>query len=190
MSNRTIYEVKLLDLLPENLRTNPDIVAASKAVDSGFLVIAEQAKDLVILPRVNQQPEPILDHLAYYLHVDFYDQSLSIETKRKLVQESVYIHQIKGTPRAVEVLIETLFDEGEVVEWFDYGGAPYMFRVETPNESVTQERASDFIRALDSVKNIRSHLESVIILQIEKMNLFYGGFVHIGSYETYKQVGD
>jgi len=188
--SKTIYDLSVLDLLPENIKNDPDMKAASKSIDAGFLVLAEKSKDLVMLPRVHEQPEPILDHLAYYLHVDFYDRTLDIETKREIVQNSVYLHQIKGTPRAVEVLIQTLFGEGEVEEWFDYGGDPYRFRVVTPNESVTQERASEFIRALDSVKNLRSHLDNVIILQQEKLSLYFAGFVHQGSFETYKQVGD
>ncbi|MGO4890281.1 phage tail protein I [Anaerobacillus sp. MEB173] len=190
MSNRTIYELPLIELLPENLRSNPDIIAASKAVDSGFLAIVDDVEKLIMLPRVNSMCEDILDHLAYFLHVDFYDQSLDIDTKRKLVQESVYLHQIKGTPKAVEILIETLFDEGEVTEWFEYGGDPYTFRVVTTNKSVTNERAEEFVRALNTVKNRRSHLDSVIILQTEQMDIYYGGFLHVGSYETYKQVGE
>lgn len=188
--NRTIYEVSVLDLLPENLRNDPDIIAASKAIDTGFFAVADEVKDITVIPRVSDVNEDMLDHLAYFFHVDFYDRSLDVEVKRKLVKESVYIHQIKGTPRAVELLIETLFDEGKVEEWFEYGGTPYRFRVITTNESVTTDRAADFIRALDSVKNIRSHLDSVIIEQVEKMDLIHAGFVHVGSYESYEQVGD
>lgn len=188
--SKTIYDVSLLDLLSDNLKYNPDVIAASKALDTGFLVIAEKSKDLVMLPRVKSQPEEILDHLANYLHVDFYDSYLDLETKRELVQESVYLHQIKGTPKAVELLIQTLFDEGEVEEWFDYGDDPYKFRVVTTNQSVTQDRATEFIRALDTVKNLRSHLDSVVIIQRERMDLYFAGVVHQANFETYRQVGD
>lgn len=188
MSKHTIYEVQLTDLLPQSLKNDPDMIAASKAVDIGFLLLVDLSKKLIVLPRVDDQPEEILDHLAYYLHVDFYDLSMPIETKRQLVKGSVYIHQIKGTPRAVELLIETLFDEGIVEEWFEYDGNPYRFRVITSNQSATNEKAEEFIRALNTVKNTRSHLDSVIILQSEKMNLYWGGFVHIGSNEEYRQV--
>lgn len=183
-----MYEVPLLDLLPNSLKHDPDIIAASRAIDTGFLLLADEVNNLILLPRVNELSEDLLDHLAYYLHVDFYDRSLEIETKRKLVNDSVYLHQIKGTPKAVEHLIETLFNEGQVQEWFEYGGDPYTFRVITSNPAVSNERASEFIRALDSVKNMRSHLESVILEQTENVNLYFGGNVHVGSYETYRQV--
>lgn len=188
MTKNTIYEVQLLDILPDNLKKDPDMIAAAKAVDLGFSVLVNSVKKVIILPRINELESDVLDHVAYFLHVDFYDRTLDVETKRKLILESVYIHQIKGTPRAVEILIETLFDEGVVEEWFDYGDTPYRFRVVTSNQSVTHERAEEFIRALNTVKNRRSTLDSVVILQSESMNLYWGGFVHEGSFEEHRQV--
>jgi phage tail P2-like protein len=188
MTKNSIYEVQLLDILPDSIKHDPDIIAASKAIDIGFAVLVNEAKKVIILPRIDELESDVLDHVAYFFHVDFYDVSMDVETKRKLIKESVYLHQIKGTPRAVEILIETLFDEGTVEEWFDYGDTPYRFRVVTSNQSVTQERAEEFVRALNTVKNKRSTLDSVVILQSEKMDLFWGGFVHEGSFETYRQV--
>lgn len=186
--SKTIYDVRLVDLLPESLKNDPDIIAASKAVDLSFSVVANAVNKALILPRIDQLESDVLDHVAYFFHVDFYDRSLDIETKRRLIKESVYIHQVKGTPAAVEILIETLFDEGVVEEWFDYGGSPYRFRVVTSNQSVTQERAEEFIRALNTVKNARSHLDNVIILQNEQMKLRFAGIVHEGIHEVYRQV--
>jgi len=186
--NRTIRDIKLIELLPENLKYDPDIKAAAESVDLGFLKIADEVNNIIIIPRVDEVSEGLLDHLAYYFHVDFYDLTLAIETKRKLVKESVYIHQIKGTPLAVETLIQTLFDEGEVSEWFEYGDTPYRFRVITSNETVTTSKAGEFIRALDTVKNVRSTLDRVVILQSEKMVIYWGGLVHMGSKEEYRQV--
>ncbi|WP_162985594.1 phage tail protein I [Virgibacillus halodenitrificans] len=184
--NRKINESSLTDILPENLRSDPDIIAATKAIDLGFLELTDEVNNIMILPNVNNASNAVLDHLAYYFHVDFYDVDMNVETKRKLINESVYLHQIKGTPLAVETLIQTLFSEGEVVEWFDYGDTPYRFRVLTSNRSVTTDKAEEFIRALDSVKNRRSTLDKVVLLQVEQMDIYWAGFVHQGSKEEYR----
>lgn len=184
--NRTIQDIKLIELLPENLRYDPDIKAAAEVIDLGFLTLADEVENIIIIPSVDKVSEEVLDHLAYFFHVDFYNLTFDIETKRNLVQESVYIHQIKGTPLAVEILIQSLFGDGEVSEWFDYGDTPYRFRVITSNESITTDKAEEFIRALDSVKNARSVLDRVILLQSERMDLYWGGFVHQGSKEEYR----
>lgn len=186
--SKSIFDVQLMDILPESLKMDPDIIAASRAVDLGFSVLVNAVDKALILPRIDQLESDVLDHVAYFFHVDFYDRSLDIETKRKLIKESVYIHQIKGTPAAVEILIETLFDEGTVEEWYEYGDTPYRFRVVTSNQSVTQERAEEFVRALNTVKNKRSTLDRVVVLQSENMNLYWGGIVHQGIHEEYRQV--
>ncbi|MFT5873856.1 MAG: P2-related tail formation protein [Clostridium sp.] len=179
---------KLLDILPPNLRNDPDIMAASKAVDIEFSNVVNSIKNVFTIADIKNASSDIVDHIAIESHTDFYDYNLDIEIRRALAEKAIELHMNKGTPSAVEKLIATLFDEGEVVEWYDYNGDPYMFRVITNNELVTTELATEFIRALDSVKNKRSWLEKVIIMQKENMNLFFAGIIHTGDYITVKQV--
>jgi len=183
-----IYNVKLLDIIPPNLKHDPDIIAASKAIDNEFSMVVTKAKECIILPRIDELDSDIIDILAWEMHIDFYDPTLPLDTRRQLVKNSLRWHQMKGTPSAVEELISTLFDEGRVEEWFEYGGEPYTFRVVTNNSSVTQDRAMEFIKALNSVKNARSWLDRVIITQMEDMQLYFAGIVHTGDNLTIRQV--
>lgn len=179
---------KLLDILPPNIRNDPDIIAASKAVDKEFTNMVNSIKNVFTIADIKNASSDVVDHIAIESHSDFYDLNLDIEIRRALAENAIELHMNKGTPAAVEKLIATLFDEGEVVEWFEYGGDPYTFRVITNNDLVTTELATEFIRALDSVKNKRSWLEKVILMQKEKMNLFFAGIIHTGDYITVKQV--
>jgi len=43
--SKTIYDVTLLELLPENLRSDPDIIAASKALDEEYRQLAQSIKN-------------------------------------------------------------------------------------------------------------------------------------------------
>lgn len=183
-----IYNISVLDLLPPNLKQDPDIIAASKSIDDEFLLVVNEAKQCILLPRIDELGSDIVDLLAWQLHVDFYDSTLPIEVKRELVKNSKKWHMEKGTPSAVEELISTVFDYGHVIEWFDNGGKPYTFQVETTNESVTISKAQQFIRALDSVKNKRSWLDKVIILLSENMDLYFAGVVHTGDFITIQEV--
>ncbi|QKS70265.1 phage tail protein I [Paenalkalicoccus suaedae] len=184
---KTLSTVTTLELLPENLREDQDIIAASKSLDKRDQLILNFVTNLNILPRVDELSDELLDHVAYFFHVDFYDQSFEREVKIELINESIYLHRIKGTPRAVELLVEKLFGQGIVEEWYEYGGEPYTFRVITNNPEVTQERAAEFVRAVNTVKNARSHLDSVILQQREEMDLLFAAVVHEGSKETYSQ---
>lgn len=183
-----IFNVNLLDIMPESLKNDPQVQALCGAITPEIQAISNEIPQCILLPRIDDLPGDVVDLLAWHFHVDFYDTALPIEIKRQLVKKSMLWHKRKGTPSAVEELISTLFDEGKVVEWFEYGGQPYYFKVVTNNESVTQERAAEFTKALESVKNKRSWLEKVEITQSEKMNLYLAGVVHVGDFETIRQV--
>lgn len=111
--------------------------------------------------RTDELPEKTLDLLAWQWHVDFYEPlGMDIETKRRLIKNSIPWHRIKGTPAAVEQVVSTAFDTSTVKEWFEYGGKPYYFKIitedVTTNTDTIEERMK---RAIKSVKNTRSWLE-------------------------------
>ncbi|GAQ24209.1 phage tail protein I [Tepidanaerobacter syntrophicus] len=158
-----IYEVKLLDLLPPNLRHDPDIIAASKAVDDEFLLVVNEAKHCIIMPRIDELESDLVDLLAWERHVDFYDTSLPLEIRRTLVKNSIRWHKRKGTPAAVEEIVTEIFGKGQVEEWFEYDGKPYMFKIHTRDLIDSEEKYTKIIDAINTVKNTRSWLEKIVI---------------------------
>ena len=100
----------------------------------------------------------IVDELAWQFHCDYYDKSADIQTKKNLVKQSIKIHRTKGTPQAVIDLLRTAFPSDTILlEWFDYGGEPFHFKILTSAfEGYDEEK---FLQALNSVKNARSYLE-------------------------------
>lgn len=174
----------LIKLFPNSLQHDEFVIALIEAFEIQIKELYEEFLSLV----TDDLPDILVDYLAFEKHVDFYDDTLPIEIKRTLVKESIHMHRIKGTKAAIELLIQTVFGDGQVEEWFDYDGTPYTFRVLTSNSSATTEKAVEFIKSVNSVKNRRSHLERVALVQSEEMNLYWGGFVHEGNFEEYRQV--
>jgi phage tail P2-like protein len=183
-----IRDIRLIDILPPNIAQDPKVAAAAAALDAELKAVTQAVDQCLFISRLDNLSGPVLDLLARQYHVDFYEPDLPLEQKRSLVKGSLDWHKRKGTPAAVEELITALFDDGQVVEWFDYGGQPYYFKVTTNNPAATQERAQEFIRALNSVKNARSWLEKVEITQTESLSLFYAGVVYTGDNLTIRQV--
>ncbi len=171
-----IYELSLLDLLPVTIKTE-EITAVCRALDKQLMEISKRLIENIILPRIDELPENTVDLLAWQFHVDFYEPlGLDLEKKRELVKNAVVQHKEKGTKRAVEQLVKTVFfDDFKVVEWFTYGGRPYYFRIVIENGSVkTNEEYNLLIQAIDSAKNIRSHLEKIIYENDVKNKLYFG----------------
>lgn len=107
----------------------------------------------------------LADELAWQFHVDYYDKSADIETKKRLVKQSLKLHRTKGTPQAVIDLMEAVFSsKSELNEWFDYGGEPYHFRIRA--SSLLASKATEFTKALKTVKNTRSVFDGVDFFEI------------------------
>ncbi|PAQ15079.1 phage tail protein I [Bacillaceae bacterium SAOS 7] len=175
----------LSQLLPPSLIQNEENQVMAEALTEMFKVIYQASEKLDPKEPI---PEHLLDIIATEEHVDFYDPSLTVDQKRQLIENSFFFHKRKGTPAAVEELIQIVFGEGKVVEWFEYEGQPGYFKVVTTNRAVTNELAEQFIRALDSVKRKSAWLEKVEITQVEQMNLYVGSILHTGDKINLRQV--
>ncbi len=160
--SKDLQSISLLDILPQNLLADAQIYAAARALDDELQKVTEATRDTLILPRIDELSETVIDLLAWQWHVDFYEPSMSIDTKRRLVCESIAQHRIKGTKAAVEKMVQTVFKEGVVSEWFEYGGEPYHFRIDlltAPN--ITQDDTARLLAVVNAAKNVRSWLDEL-----------------------------
>ena len=183
-----LYSISLVDIMPDSLKRDPEMVAMAKAFTPEIQSLSRETLLCLLEDQIDHLSSDLVDHLAFERHVDFYDPELPIEVRRDLVKNSLPWHRRKGTPAAVEELITTVFGDGRVEEWFEYGGKRGYFKVITNNRSATTEQALLFMRALNSVKNTRSWLEKIEISQVEDHNLYFAGIIHMGDKITLWQV--
>lgn len=181
-----IKNISLLELQTSAMKKDPTTIALCAALDPLVTFLANSVDKTIIIPDIDHAIEEVLDELAWQWHVDFYEGD--IDAKRQLVKNAFIIHLTKGTPYAVETLMQTVFGDGIVQEWFEYGGEPYHFKVITTNQSVTGDQANKFLRLLESVKNKRSKLDEIIISLTGELNIYHGGVVHTGDYMIIEQV--
>ncbi|MDX5091597.1 phage tail protein I [Lactobacillus crispatus] len=184
-----LYNVRLVDLMPESLKKDPDSVAIAEALTPEYQEISREIKKLNLLDSLNQLPEEIVDMLAWDQHVDFYDSSLPIEQKRELVRNSGEWHQMKGTPWAVEQVVSIIFQHAKVSEWFEYGGKPGYFRVETEQALTADTDLDRLIRIINATKRKSIWLESITINRNSQMNLYVGGAISRLKIHTIKPEG-
>lgn len=160
--SKELQHTSLLDILPQNLLRDEQIKAAAQALDAELQKITEATREALLLPRLDELPEAVIDLLAWQWHVDFYEPNMSLETKRQLVRESIAWHRLKGTKAAVETMVQAVFRGGVVTEWFEYGGEPYHFRVDILSApQITAENTARLLNVIDASKNIRSWLDEI-----------------------------
>lgn len=183
--SKTIYDTPLLELLPENLRSDPDIIAASQAVDKEFFLLAESIKNVMTYADIDNASEEVIDMLAVELNVDFYDKSLSFDDRRESVKEAILIHQMNGTKAALLRVFELLQMRGTIEEWFEYDGDPYTFKIsilEIRNRELTKETDEMLSALIEWHKNVRSHLiELKLFLTNQSKTPYYASTITSGE---------
>lgn len=165
----------LLDLVPESIRCDPQVLAAAKALDNELKAVTAAIPETLLLSRIDDLPEPVIDHLAWQWHVDCYEPvGLDLAKKRKLVKSSIAQHRRKGTPYGVEFAMSIMLADAWVQEWFEYGGEPYFFQVESTDLLTSTAEYDRLFTIIFDAKNTRSWLELLRIYRDRIMNMYFG----------------
>lgn len=163
---------EMISVLPPILSSEPDIAAISYAYKMAMSKIIDLSVTVSLYANIDQMDEDILDLMALEFRTQYYDENLPIEVKRRLVKNALGWYQKAGTPGAVRDLIQTVFGEGDIVEWFDYSDPPYTpgtFEIET-GARITEELIAYFTNLIHRVKNARSHIRRITIARTVAMS--------------------
>ena len=175
-----LYKFKLKDTLPSSIANDANVQALAEVVTLRLMALMPFVDRLTILSHLNELSTPILDELAWHLHVDFYDEVVAREQKIKLILSSIAWHRRKGTVGLVEEAIGELYSDCEVVENWDYaGGKPYHFKLQMSGYMMTPNIRERVLRILEFVKNKRSWLDG-----IEYVHTINSGGVYVGGIAT------
>ena len=170
MSN--LSDQKLIVIAPSSISGDKTIRNISAAVDPELRKISSDTLLLLLLPRLDELPEKIIDALAWQYHVDFYDDAATLEKKRSLVKQSIKWHRRKGTPSVVEEVCTAVFKSAKVEENWEYSGEPYHFKVMMITEAVPDISVLNS-RAIEHTKNVRSWLDGVSFHRDLSKTIYY-----------------
>ncbi len=130
MNKHGLTKENLVVTLPPALRTDPSVVALAEALSELLAARPAEIERLRIYPAIDTLEEPLLDILARDFKVDWWDPEYSLEEKRRTLKDSWRVHRLLGTRAAVETAISAIYPHTQVLEWFEYGGEPYHFRLD------------------------------------------------------------
>ncbi len=163
---------ELLNLLPASMASNIEIQCISYALQRQIQRIIYHASRTRTVAMIDLLPETVLDVLATELRTPYYQEDMDIDTKRNIIKRTLLWHTRAGTPSAVEELIEVVFGEGSIVEWFNYDEPPYTpatFDIIT-NAQMTEDMAEYFLSIILRVKNTRSHIRRILVTRKMEMD--------------------
>ena len=152
-----IASVRAEDLFPRFLFRDRNGLAACRAVEAGLNYFLETAGGaLAILEDIDSMPEWRLDEMAWELNC-IYDDTASVERKRKYIRDSWACASIQGTVEAVRRAVSDPAGKqvhAEVEEWFAYGSYPYYFRLVTDATGETLTKLEALALAAANLRSV------------------------------------
>ena len=164
--------------LPQSL-DKENVQEVAKVVDDTLLSFDKTIAEVLIYPAIDMLGSELINTLAIQMHCDFYDDTLPLVVRRNLVKNSIAWHRIKGTPAAVEQMIQTVYQTGVVEEWFDYGGEPFFFKVNLGDSQITTQKIKNLIKMINVSKNVRSWLEVLRFSKSIDITRYLGCFADV-----------
>lgn len=152
----------MTDILPGHLET-AEVKALAYAVGRQIRQLCSYADKSRTYAALASAPDTVLDALAAELRTPAYDETLPVETKRELVASTLTFYTHLGTPAALEQLISILFAKGRVVEWYNYNGSEYHFKVQIDiaADDVDDAKQTQVQAWVNQYKNQRSILDTI-----------------------------
>lgn len=163
MNKHGITKENLVETLPPALRADPSVVALAEALADVLVARLPEIDRLLLYPAIDTLDEPLLDILAYDYKVDWWDPEYTLEEKRRTLKDSWRVHKLLGTKAAVVMAISAIYPHTKVLEWFEYGGEPYHFRLDinVTNDSIDSDKQRRVLERLNFYKSLRSHNDGV-----------------------------
>mgnify|MGYP000971737214 FL=1 len=151
-------DILLSDILPDSISDIIEVKNAANIIDPELLSASLAIREALLLSRINELPENVIDLLAWQYHVDMYEPlALPISQKRAQVQKAILLHRYKGSPWAIKQSLENLgFQQIKIEEWWTINTLPHTFQVEV--YPLTEEKMRQAERCINEYKPVRSHM--------------------------------
>lgn len=161
--NYGITPDNLLCALPDVLCNDESMLALATSIAAELTALSNESTLATIYANIDTLPEAMLDTLAYDFKVDWWSYDYTIDEKRRTLKASWYVRRHLGTKSAVERALSAIYENSEVIEWFEYNGEPYHFRLIIPVDELTLDlsKHSKVLSLINYYKNLRSVLDEV-----------------------------
>lgn len=160
---RSIDTIDLADLVPESIRNDPAVAAATEAINGELKAVSSLCMVPALYARIDELSSHTLDHLAWQVDSKVWRDSWPIQLKRSVIRGVIIEKSKRGTRAAVQDIIEAIGGTSVLKEWFEYDPPnpvhtfDILVYLNTISGTIPQERQADLLMSIDEVKPVRSH---------------------------------
>lgn len=161
----------IVHIVPDNLK-NDSVNAIGYAISNQVKKTMEYADSTAVVANIDGvKNEKLLDLLAIEMKVPYYNENFHFETKKEVIKKAILLQNKAGTDYAIESLIDSILGSGRVIPWYEYGGVPGYFKVESENQGVGVDLQEELLTMINDVKKKSAWLDSVEIVTDGNMSL-------------------
>ena len=180
-----MFPFDVTQFLPRFILKDNNGYALAKAIQAGVQIMNDTIQDGVKrIYDVDSMPEWRLDEMAWEYNIP-YDYKADIEIKREWVRNAQSLSKLYGTPDGIVRYMAGYFESAELEENWEYGGDPFHFRVKFPG-SWTPDKVAWATRAIQTVKNVRSVLDTYTFIGKWLHDLYVGCALYTHEAVTYQ----
>lgn len=173
-----VYDAQLIQAVPRILYKMDQVKALSLAWQTMMRMLLDLEAKTNIYTDDAALTSEACDLLGGEWRIPQYNENFSLDVKKALVKETVALFSNAGTRAAVRNIVETIFGNADIAEWFEYGGDPGYFMVETDNPKVGNNELQQFKQVVESVKRKSAWLDQInLTYKVESMPLYVGVFM-------------
>lgn len=173
MDNITLENCDFKKLLPLWMRLDQTDASLAESMDTTTSEIINKTSMLSKWNDIDELPEERLDELAWELNISWYRYDASLKQKRNIIKNAKRVHRKMGTKWAIEQVLTCYFDESIILEWWQYGGEPGHFKIQTVNTATVNEDAEMFLAILDNVKRYSQVLDAIEVVSSSSLEVEY-----------------
>lgn len=162
--------------LPPNLQSTAN-ECFSYALDRQMKRLHKLAKQLTIWSDLDNVDAKYYDYIALCIKAPYYKSEYTDDVKLMLIKSAIEMHRYAGTQRAIDKLLESVFDKAYFQPWYEYGGEPYHFRPKV-FDVLTEDGINEFVDILQKVKAARSIMDAIAIGRDAYGTLYVGAATH------------
>lgn len=161
----------MLNLIPERIKdlSNKTLLNCAKEAFN----IDLKPFVFFVFDKVDKKFLPLLAEMFHIAGNEGWNLAKTEKQKRELLKNAFKMHKYKGTKKALKDVLKYLDLEGSILEWFDYDGEPYYFKVvlRVFDRTLDEETEDMLLALIYEFKNTRSWLEKIEMYLASKVEV-------------------
>lgn len=181
--------VNMIEVIPPYMQGDSTVIGLCAAANHIFTKLYECIAKMDFYNNLDLLDDSDLDYIADIKNIVWYDKSSTKEVKINVIKNAEKVFWYLGTVSAAESVMNDIFGECEIQEWFEYNGIPYHFKILTYNPQITENAVNKFTNAIKHVKRKSAIFDNVEIALSADYMMNYGFKMYSGELLTLTQEG-